>query len=235
MWTDDYNEVKAYGRATESLRTADQTETGLFYTEHAVAQYSRAFRRYATDNRLTVRHAARFFAMVNTAILDSQIACWDAKFHYNFWRPVTAIRGGSTDGNPGTEPDPAWIGLAVTPPHPEYPAAHGCWTSATAKILELFAGTKSIHFALDSAVTGTTHVFTKADDLRTEIINARVYGGMHYRSSGEVGATIGEQVADWVGTNYFRCIQNNDDDGDDSRRQHAGWRGSGHHDCHRRQ
>jgi hypothetical protein len=214
-WTRDYNEVKVYGGATGSLRTADQTETGLFYTEHAVAQYSRAFRRYATENRLTVRQAARFFAMANTAILDSQIACWDAKFHYNFWRPVTAIRAGETDGNARTDPDPAWIGLAVTPPHPEYPAAHGCWTSATASILEHFNGTKRVRFALDSAVTGTMRVFTRTDDLRDEIINARVYGGMHYRDSVEVGATIGAQVADWVATNYFRCRDKDQDDDDD--------------------
>jgi hypothetical protein len=218
LWTDDYNEVKAYGGATGSLRTAEQTETGLFYTEHAVAQYSRAFRRYATENTLTVRQAARLFAMANTAILDSQITCWDAKFHYNFWRPVTAIRAGSTDGNAGTEPDPDWIGLAVTPPHPEYPAAHGCWTSATARILEHFNGTKKIHFALDSAVTGTTHVFRRTSDLRAEIIDARVYGGMHYRNSVEVGATIGEQVADWVATNYFRCIVEKDEEDDDNSR-----------------
>ena len=230
-WADDYNEVKAYGGATGSLRTADQTETGLFYTEHAVAQYSRAFRRYATENRLTLRQAARFFAMANTAILDSQIACWDAKFHYNFWRPVTAIRAGSTHGNPGTGPDPGWIGLAVTPPHPEYPAAHGCWTSATARILEHFSGTKRVRFALDSVVTGTTHVFKKANDLRTEIINARVYGGMHYRNSVEVGAAMGEQVADWVATNYFRCVVEKDDDDDNSRRWYAGWRRPRHDDC----
>jgi hypothetical protein len=211
-WTRDFNEVKVYGVATGSLRTAEQTETGLFYTEHAVAQYSRAFRRYATENWLSLRESARFFAMTNTAILDSQIACWDAKFFYNFWRPVTAIRAAALDGNPLTEPDPTWIGLAVTPAHPEYPAAHGCWTSATARILEHFTGTKRIRFALDSAVTGTTHVFKRTDDLRDEIINARVYGGMHYRNSGEVGATIGEQVADWVATNYFRCIPDKDDD-----------------------
>jgi PAP2 superfamily len=213
-WTRDYNEVKAYGVATGSLRSADQTETGLFYTEHAVAQYSRAFRRYATNNRLGIREAARFFAMTNTAILDAQIACWDAKFHYNFWRPVTAIRAGALDGNPLTEPDPTWIGLAATPAHPEYPAAHGCWTSATARILEHFNGTKSVDFALDSAVTGTTHVFTKTDDLRAEIINARVYGGMHYRNSVEVGAALGEQVADWVAANYFRRVADENDDQD---------------------
>jgi hypothetical protein len=206
VWTRDYNEVKAFGVATGSPRTPEQTEIGRFYTEHAVAQYSRAFRRYAIENALDLQQTVRFFAMANTAILDSQIACWDAKFHYNFWRPVTAIRAGDTDGNPATDPDPAWIGLAITPAHPEYPAAHGCWTSATATILEHFNGTKTAHFVLDSAVTGTTHVFENTDDLRAEIIDARVYGGMHYRNSVEVGATMGEQVADWVAY-FFRPKQ----------------------------
>jgi PAP2 superfamily len=140
--------------------------------------------------------------MANTAILDSQIACWDAKFHYNFWRPVTAIRAGDTDGNSATTPDPTWIGLAVTPPHPEYPAAHGCWTSATARILEHFNGTTALRFALDSAVTGTTRVFESTHELRDEIIEARVFGGMHYRNSVEVGVTLGEQVADWVACHF---------------------------------
>jgi hypothetical protein len=198
MWTRDYNEVKSFGVATGSLRTPEQTEIGRFYTEHAVAQYSRAFRRYAIENGLDVRKTARFFAMANTAILDSQIACWDAKFHYNFWRPVTAIRAGDTDGNPATAPDAGWIGLAITPPHPEYPAAHGCWTSATARIVEHFNGTNVVHFVLDSTVTGTTHVFETTDDLRAEIIDARVFGGMHFRNSVEIGARMGEQVADWV-------------------------------------
>ncbi len=201
LWSRDYNEVKAFGVMTGSLRTDEQTEIGRFYTEHAVAQYSRAFRRYAIENELDVAQTARFFAMVNTAILDSQIACWDAKYHYNFWRPVTAIRAGDTDGNPDTAPDTEWIGLATTPAHPEYPAAHGCWTSATARVIELFNGTDLVHFALDSAVTGTTHVFERTEDLRAEIIDARVYGGMHFRNSVEVGARMGEQVADWVA--YF--------------------------------
>jgi hypothetical protein len=202
-WADSYNEVKAYGRAEGSLRTDKQTEIGLFYTEHAVAQYSRAFRRYAIENGLSVREAARFFAIANTSILDSQIACWDAKYTYNFWRPVTAIRAGDTDGNPATQPDPDWIALAITPPHPEYPAAHGCWTSATAKMLEHFNGSNIVHFVLDSSVTGTTRAFENTADLRAEIINARVYGGMHYRFSVETGAAIGERVADYVAANYF--------------------------------
>lgn len=209
LWVDSYNKVKAYGRADGSLRTDLQTEIGLFYTEHAVAQFSRAFRRYATENGLNVRKAARFFAIANTSILDSQIACWDAKYTYNFWRPVTAIRAGG--GNPVTKLDPDWIGLAITPPHPEYPAAHGCWTSATAKMLEHFNGTNIVHFELDSSVTGTTRVFENTNDLQAEIINARVYGGMHYRFSVETGAAIGEHVADYVDANYFQRIDNDED------------------------
>ena len=206
LFARDYNEVKSFGAKTDTLltrvlRTPEQTEIGLFYTEHAVAQYSRAFRRYAIENNLDLQQTARFFAMANTAILDSQIACWDAKFYYNFWRPVTAIRAGSTDGNPETAADPDWIGLAPTPAHPEYPAAHGCWTSATAAILEDFNHTTAVHFVLDSTPTGTTHAFENTDYLRAEIINARVYGGMHYRNSVEVGARMGEQIADWVA--YF--------------------------------
>jgi len=210
-WADAYNEVKAWGAATGSPRTDEQTEIGRFYTEHAVAQYSRAFRRYVNAKGLSVRKAARFFAIANTSILDSQIACWDAKFTYNFWRPVTAIRAGDTDGNPETEPDPAWIGLATTPPHPEYPAAHGCWTSATARTLEHFNGTDNVRFALDSAVTGTTRVFASTRALTAEIIDARIYGGMHYRFSGKAGAHIGEQVADYVAAHYFRPINDDDD------------------------
>ncbi|HYT66490.1 MAG TPA: vanadium-dependent haloperoxidase [Vicinamibacterales bacterium] len=204
LWARDYNEVKVFGVKDGSLRTDEQTEIGRFYTEHAVAQYSRAFRGYATENSLDLQQSARFFAMVNTAILDSQIACWDAKFHYNFWRPVTAIQAGDTDDNPATDPDPAWMALAATPAHPEYPAAHGCWTSATATILEHFNATNAVHFVLDSAVTGTTHVFENTNDLRSEIINARVYGGMHFRNSVEVGARIGQQVADWVAYFFFQ-------------------------------
>jgi hypothetical protein len=125
----------------------------------------------------------------------------------NFGRPVTAIRAGDTDDNPATDPDPAWIGIAVTPAHPEYPAAHGGWTGSVARMLELFNGTNIVHFAIDSSVTGTTRLFENTASLRNEIINARVYGGMHYRFSGETGATLGEKVADYVAANYFRRIR----------------------------
>ncbi|HET9036096.1 MAG TPA: vanadium-dependent haloperoxidase, partial [Myxococcaceae bacterium] len=124
-WISDYNETKAYGQNISSVRSAAQTETGLFYTEHAVAQYSRAFRVLAAANGFTIGQNARFFAMANIGILDSQIACWDSKYSYSFWRPSTAIRAGG--GNTSLIADPTWLPLANTPAHPEYPAAHGCW------------------------------------------------------------------------------------------------------------
>jgi len=185
----DYNETKAYGPKTGSLRTPAQTETGLFYTEQATAQYNRAFRAYSTANNFTIAQNARFFAMATVGIIDSQIACWDTKYAYSFWRPVTAIRAGG--GNPSLVADPAWIGNAVTPAHPEYPAAHGCWTNATAEVLKAFMHTNNVNFSLTSTITNTTHTFATSDDLRGEIIVARIYGGMHYRNSVVVGTQMG--------------------------------------------
>ena len=211
-WVSDYNETKAYGQDTSAVRTAFQTETGRFYTEHAVAQYNRAFRALAAANGFTIGQNARFFAMANLAIIDSQIACWDSKYHYSFWRPSTALRAGG--GNASLVADPTWLPLATTPAHPEYPAAHGCWTNATAEVLKAWFGTGAVNFSLSSTITNTTHNFTSTDDLQAEIIGARIYGGMHYRNSVVKGAEIGQQVV-------ANMLQNNflptDDDGDDSR------------------
>jgi hypothetical protein len=191
-FVNDYNEVTAFGQDISTVRTAAQTETARFYTEHAVAQYQRAFRELAAAKGFTIGENARFFAMANTAIIDSQIATWDAKYNYSFWRPSTAIRAGG--GNPVLVADPTWLPLAVTPSHPEYPAAHGSWTNATAEVLKAFFGTSAVTFSLSSTVTGTTHTFTSTDALRTEIISARTYGGMHYRNSTTVGAQLGANV-----------------------------------------
>jgi PAP2 superfamily len=209
-WVNDYNETKAYGQDTSTVRTAIQTETGRFYTEQATQQYSRAFRTLAAVNGFTIEENARFFAMANVALIDSLIACWDSKYHYSFWRPSTAIRAGG--GNASLIGDPAWLPLAVTPAHPEYPAAHGCGTSAIAEVIKQFFRTKRVSFSLSSTVTGTTHDFTNTDDLKAEIINARVYGGMHYRNSVVVGTQIGASVVKNMRDNHV--FQRGDDDDD---------------------
>src|SRR5262249_51213000 len=146
-YTNDYNEDKNYGAAVGGLANATQKENGRFFADSAVAQTNRALRRYAINNTFSLVATARFFAMVTATIVDSQIACWDSKYTYGFWRPVSAIRLGDTFGNPNTPPDPNWLSLVATPPHPEYPAAHGCWTNSVGTQIGNFMGTTNINFS----------------------------------------------------------------------------------------
>src|SRR5712671_4335691 len=133
QWIDDYNQVKTLGALNSIVRTPQQTEIGLFWTEHTGQQYSRAFRNLATLKALDTSDTARLMAMLWSGYADSVIGCWNAKYSFSFWRPVTAIRAGG--GNPNLAGDPAWTPLAATPAHPEYPAAHGCVTGAVSTIL----------------------------------------------------------------------------------------------------
>jgi hypothetical protein len=205
-WVRDYNEVKTLGRATGSTRTTEQTDIGLFWTDHALAQWSRAWRGISISAGLSLEENARLFALLTT-VTTMPIACWDSKYHYNFWRPVTAIPAGDTDGNPKTASDPAWLPLAVTPNHPEYPAGHGCASGAITATLKDFFRTDKFDFTIDSTIPGLLNPvrpysrFSRAID---EIAEARIYGGMHYRFSTEDGVTIGKQVAHFATQRFFR-------------------------------
>jgi hypothetical protein len=207
QWAEDFNEVKAFGALNGSLRTPEQTAIGRFYTENPGAQTNRNIRDIAAAHGLPIADSARFFAQTYVTIADSLIACWDSKFYYNFWRPVTAIRAADSDGNPATEFDPSWSPLANTPNHPEYPAAHGCLTSGLAHSLENFFGTKDLNVTLTStAVPGVplaARTFARPHDMVAEIIDARIYSGFHYRTSGVHGTVIGKKVAQWVSKSYF--------------------------------
>jgi hypothetical protein len=203
-WVRDYRETKLYGSADSTARTTAQTEIGRFYAEHSAAQYNRIFREFAASQNLSVADNARLFAMLHLAIADAMIASWDSKYHFAFWRPVTAIRWGETDGNDLTEPDPAWTPLVDTPGHPEYPAAHGALTAAYAEVLRRFFGTKRVRILLSSTVTRSSRSFDNTDELVREIVDARVFGGMHFRRSGPHGAEIGRKVASWMARHYFR-------------------------------
>ena len=206
-WTRDYNEVKRLGSATSTTRTAEQTDIGLFWTDQPILQWNRAWRNISIERRLSLSDNARFFAMLAAASADAIIACWDSKYFYSFWRPVTAIRAGDTDGNPDTEADPNWIGRAVTPNHPEYPAAHGCFSGASTHTLRFFFGTDSFDFTVDSTIAGLTNPsrsFGSFSQALDEVLNARVYGGMHYRNSTEKGAKIGKQVSKFLTRHFFQ-------------------------------
>jgi hypothetical protein len=197
-WVHEYNEIKLWGRATGSPRTQEQTDIAMFWTTNVIRQYNTAFRDLET---------ARLLAMGNIVGADTQIACWNAKYHYGFWRPVTAIaQPGRDDGNPSTMKDPAWTPTVATPNHPEYPAAHGCLTSAMAEVLTEFLGTKRIAVTLTSTTVPTmpTRHFERARDLREEIIEARLWGGMHYRDSSIKGVALGRDVARYVLRHAFQ-------------------------------
>ena len=199
QWAEDYNEVRTMGSVSSTTRSAAQTEIARFYGEHAGIQYARIFRDLAAERGLTVEESARLFAMLYVVSADALIGCWDSKYHYSFWRPVTAIRAGDTDDNPLTAADPDWTPLLTTPAHPEYPSAHGCFTASIADTLASFFGTKKVAITLTSTFPGTVpHTFQSTDDMIREVIDARVFAGIHYRTSVVHGAVLGRRVARWV-------------------------------------
>jgi hypothetical protein len=204
QWAREYNEVKLLGAANSSVRTAAQTEIALFWTANPVATYFGAFDQLAIDRHLNLSKSARLLAMLSVAFTDSGIGCFNAKYHFSFWRPVTAIPNGEIDGNPETEADPTWLPLASTPPHPEFPAAHGCATGAIARTLENFFGTPNVKFSVSSAATHTTHTYYNVGQLEAEAYWARIFAGFHYRHSLDEGFKLGHRVAKQLNQNFFQ-------------------------------
>jgi hypothetical protein len=204
QWAQEYNEVKLLGAANSSVRTAAQTEIALFWTANPVATYFGAFGQLAIDRHLNLSKSARLLAMLSVAFMDGGIGCWDAKYHFSNWRPVTAIQNGDIDGNPDTDADATWLPLASTPPHPEFPAAHGCATGAIAETLQNFFGTPNVKFSVNSAVTQTTHTYNNVGQLEAEAYWARIYAGFHYRHSLDEGFKLGHQVAKQLNKNFFQ-------------------------------
>ena len=209
-WARDFNRTKNYGALNSAVRTPQQNEIGLFWTDNAAAQYSRAFRALVASQGLDTAAAARLAAMYSVAASDAGTACMNAKYHYAFWRPYTAIHDADTDGNPATVADPNWVPLAVTPGHPEYPANHGCVTEAIMDAMTAFFDTDEIPYSVTSDVTKTTHSFDSFEDVVREVDNARIFGGMHYHHSVKEGNRLGRMVTEYVIKTRFR--HNDDED-----------------------
>ena len=210
----DYEETRDFGGAVGGQATPEQQNIGRFWGDSPILQWNRAWRGVATAQGLSGLDAARFFAMVVTAASDALIACWDAKFEYMFWRPVTAIRAGG--GDPRLTGDPNWLSLVTTPNHPEYPGAHGCLSGASTSAMSRFFETDTFSFTVDSNVAGVVTPVRSYESFSQaigEVIDARVWGGMHYRSSSETGARIGKQAAR-LAARAFRPLNRRDDDGD---------------------
>jgi hypothetical protein len=201
----DFAEVKGFGGATSTRRSPAQTEIARFHTEPPEGFWARNLRQFATASP-NLPENARLLGMLSVAYRDAIGGCFESKYLYNFWRPLSAIPLADTDENPATEADPSWTPVVPTPNHPEYPAAHGCASSALMEVVRTFYGTKHVIFDFNSTVTGTTHHFERTDDMVQEIGNARVWGGMHFRSSVEAGAALGKEVAKWVTKHHFQRV-----------------------------
>ena len=202
----DLNETQAWGSKTSTLRTADQTQIARFWTASGIVPDNEAMRRVTQRLNLGATATARALAMLDMVEADSLIACFDAKYHYAAWRPYTAIRGADTDANPATTADPTWLPLAATPNHPEYPAAHTCVTAAQGDVLASVLGTTTINADISSPVTATTRRYDTVAQLDTEVLNARIWAGLHFRTSLQVGLTLGNRVARAALDDHFQPL-----------------------------
>jgi hypothetical protein len=190
----DLNEVKALGSATSTVRTPDQTEAAIWWDDLRLVEWE-IKRQLATTQRLGTLQTARMFAMVDVATADTLIACYQEKKRWSFWRPVTAIPLADTDGNPDTAADPDWTPLRVTAPSTEYPSGHACYTAATMAGLRKFFGRDDLSFSAHSTDSGTTRHYDSLSKAMAELVEARVWAGVHYRTAAVHGERLGATVA----------------------------------------
>jgi hypothetical protein len=201
-----FNETRSLGAAASSTRSAGQTDTARFHTEPPPRFWTRNLLPFASQPA-TLGESARLMALLWVAHADATIACFEAKYHYKAWRPLSAIPMANDDGNAATEPDAAWAPVVPTPNHPEYPAAHSCAAAAVAEALRSFYGTRQVRFGFDSQVAGLAdgrRGYASTTAMVEELQLARIWGGMHFRYATEDGATLGRQVARWVATQQFQ-------------------------------
>ena len=215
----DLNEVKRIGALHSTTRTPDQTNAAIFWQDPAFALWNRAFRGLAGSQSLTLDDTARMLAMTNLAAADAAIGCWNDKYHWDFWRPITAIREANTDHNPATTADPHWWPLfdpstpvasgppLATPPFPDHPSGHNCAAGAIVRTLQYFFGTDKITLSASSNRTGTTRTFYRLSDALAENINARVWAGIHFRTADVQGARLGKKVARYLHEHYLQPIK----------------------------
>jgi hypothetical protein len=207
-WARDYNEIKEYGAKTSAKRSPQQTETARFWLMLGPPAYHPLPRQIVVAKQMSVIDSARFMALVAIALTDASIAVFDAKYHYEFWRPITAIRNGDIDGNPATEREATWQPIDNTPMHPEYPCAHCVQSGAATAAIEELLGTADIPEVsmTSSTAPGVTHRWTNLDAFAEEIANARIWAGFHYRSSTRVGTEMGRKIGHFVVQNVMQRL-----------------------------
>ena len=214
-YAEEFNEVKELGSLNSSTRTADQTTAAIFWQFAPIAFWNRLARDLSAEHGVAVADEARLLAMIDLAAADGAIGCWNDKYYWSFWRPRAAIREADTDGNPATEADPSWESLfhpstpttppLATPPFPEHPSGHGCVSGAVLHTFQDFFGTDKVAFDMHSGrFPGQPRHFDRFSLALKEIIDARVWGGIHFRTADVQGAVIGNKVAHWGRKHYFQ-------------------------------
>jgi len=205
-WATDYNEIKELGGKTSNSRTALQTETARFWLMAGPQAYHPLARQMVIERHLNLIDSARFMALFGIALTDAYIASFDAKYHYEFWRPVTAIRNGDLNDNPDTARDATWQPLDNTPMHPEYPCAHCIESGAARAVLESLGQPMPELSLASSTAAGVTHRWSNLDEFTTEVASARIWAGFHYRFSTRVGTALGREIGEYVADKVMQPI-----------------------------
>jgi hypothetical protein len=212
-----YNEVKSMGARVNSGRTDEQTDLALFWYSNYLVLWNRVLRDIADAHIQNIDDSARLFALANLAMTDAVITAWDTKLHYVFWRPLTAIQNGDNDGNPETVGDANWQPLANNPNYPDYTSGANNVTGAATRALALFFGTDEMTFTVATTnhppAVQTTRTYNRFSEAAADVVNARIYEGIHFRFADVQARRQGRHVAQWVFSHFLRAVD--DDDHDD--------------------
>jgi hypothetical protein len=203
----EYAEVKAMGARFSSTRSAAQTDLAYFWSLNFVTQWNQALRAIADAHLTSLGDSARLFALATMSTADALITCWDTKIHYNYWRPITAIRLGDTDGNPNTEPDANWEPLINTPNYPDYSSGANNVTAAMVTTLQQFFGTDDFTFTVTTNAAPAvikSRTYARFSEAAEQVVEARILLGIHFRSADEEARQQGTHVAHWVFQKFLR-------------------------------
>lgn len=209
-WAREFELVKQIGATNSVRRTAEQREIALFWadgsnTETPPGHWNRIAQQLIEKRNYDIVESARLLAALNAAMADAAIVCWNAKFAYNFWRPITAIRGAHTDGNEQTTGDSSWLPLIQSPPFPEHTSGHSTFSGAAAEILARVSGSDEFHFYTTSdSLPGVARRFRRFSDAAAEAGMSRIYGGIHFPHANEEGLVCGRKVAEYVLNHRFQ-------------------------------
>jgi hypothetical protein len=210
----DVNEVKLYGGTTSALRTSEQTEVMRFWVESGGLGWNRIARAIASQQQTSLEENARIFALLNMAFSDASVVVFETKYRFNFWRPRHAIRenDGTTqydDGNPETVPDPTWTSLINAPNHPEYLSGHCISSSAAAEVLTQFFGPNVAFSTTSTTLPGVTRSYSSFWDAAREVVDARVFGGIHFRRTCVISNEVGRKIGKFAVKSHMRPISGN--------------------------